>query len=1755
MINERKLISLVALAHIRRELTGAIESQSGSLRLCTVGLDHDIVKSICEAVVSDVELQKHFDVWIPRSYGITSQLLADHLTDQPASHWRNSPLSHQSKCAVLFAVTIDEQQSIGHTLETVRKIETDLLRSLYDDWIEGSGLRQYLTTAHADIMRKVLQAINSSEIAITITNFESFIVSVCYNLRAGKNFYQSLDDSLHTLKIPCNSGQFGLVSEARKQDSSFWEARIQHTYRNIRPYVYFENSKGEDVYATAQENYKIMNDRNMLTESQDKVVLEFLGARERINWDNWCPEQDSLVREDWQDIKPLFEGIVQEAVPLHIATSRHFDVKFPTYLTDEWIEFLQYPLPRDPSDSAFDFFEIHRIWISYDPKLLARWEKYLYKSPRTYGNFYEGVIDSLKRIRNWADVDSEQIKLRIRLVDGDKHEFWLSKNTNVMRFFATRYHGLDRLGTDRVVYDFGHLEKNYYDGFEALDKDNTSLSKKARTLQFEVGISTDKSSSDNKMIFYWDIPNAAIPLSLPHDLRQLCKGKKGKVLLYAPAVSVQLVSSKGLAQELSLQDCKTMCDVYDGQDGRFVWNELSDYDINQRFHDSLKIMVSENIVPATLASRLVEAFSNFADKYSAAIHDWTRADGPGITSRAFIEQATAYGALLELLCGLTNSQRARRDLLSLVLKVGVAKVGENADLAIVLPWQPLRMAELHIKAMHFHRKIEELMAAPLQDIFLADRYYDDFMREVKSMYYPEVCVGVSDRKFTLLSLVDNMHGYSLAEPPINLAERGDYSRVSPDSAAACFADVSRTYLDLVPHECANFSAILFNAEPLVPKAVAEQLASMVETESQLQCDLLLTHINEGKMRRQYGLQNMKLSDVAGSRLASETAMNFLSRLRVGVVRLDGFDMVPEAERRADVVFLQDVVADFGRVKWRRTPIPCSNWIFSDHIPSNWSKRKPTDLGDVSATVYMASPAQPMPCQQYLNALHSLTTDSESEVGDLIPAKEIDFDDADVKDLFEKVHQVGDWVINFDELVDRRLLERKGVRTIRNIFNREAGRNIIVSTKSSTMLLERLLVDEIIKLIGSIDRDKAHWIADILIRRAASLSGHVVMKAAKHGHHAKELIGLVLSMERISLLFPSDKIGWFFLDDYLALFGQSEERIADTMAIVPLVEDGKPHIGIIICEAKYVGASGHSSAKLKSAKQLSETVRRLVLSLEQDNGHRIDRPNWLARISNMMVDHMEDFGHEKPNNWNLRRWSEGVRNDEIPIKLLGVSHVFLSDEEAAITEDASMLSENYCAQVVLPYQSVKRQLLQLAGVAGEQNVVREAPFWASSAMQGSSTYVESVGSMVNDTSDHEHSVSNVSVDAPDTISMTGAADPVSVPSKPVSNSELEQWLSVPASSPLSVDAEKWLESSAVLLKRALLGYDLDAQLLDKRLTPNASIVKLKGTDNLTVQKVEKKRQELLTTHGLDVISVEAAPGQIFVKIRRPDRQVLHLRELWKRRTLGAVASLSNDSILIGETESEGLPLYLNIGSRAHGFAAHAPHTLIAGETGGGKGVLVQTILLDICATNSPSNAQITMIDPKKAIEYAWLKQLPHLKGPIVTEQAKAIQVLGKLTEEMNRRYELFGIAGAKDLSSYNRKVGEASAIPRMWLFHEEFSDWMLEDEYRSAVETYVSRLGVKSRAAGINLVMIAQRPDNRVFPMQLRANLSNRLILKMADRKNSELVLDEPGAENLLGQGHMAAKLSGESGLIYAQVPFIDDVEIEELMGIVRRMWD
>ena len=351
--------------------------------------------------------------------------------------------------------------------------------------------------------------------------------------------------------------------------------------------------------------------------------------------------------------------------------------------------------------------------------------------------------------------------------------------------------------------------------------------------------------------------------------------------------------------------------------------------------------------------------------------------------------------------------------------------------------------------------------------------------------------------------------------------------------------------------------------------------------------------------------------------------------------------------------------------------------------------------------------------------------------------------------------------------------------------------------------------------------------------------------------------------------------------------------------------------------------------------------------------------------------------------------------------------------------------------------------------------------------------------------------------------------------------------------------QWLKQVESSCKGALQQFQLQSKLLTSILTPNAALLKFQVSANLTVDQVSKRRSEFLTTHKLQIISVRAEPGAVVIAIARPNRRILKLPEVWRAWT--PECSHGNHELLIAIREEDSSLVFLSPKS-------NAPHTLIAGSTGSGKSVLMQNIILGIACTNTPQQAEIVLIDPKLGVDYFAFEGLPHMPEGIIDEQGAALQKMSVLVGEMNRRYSVLRENRVSNIFDLNKKPDATERLRFLWIIHDEFAEWMLTEEYAEAVSDIVGRLGVKARAAGISLVFAAQRPDANVMPMQLRANLGNRLVLRVDGEGTSEIALGEKGAERLLGKGHLAAKLEGAPEIVFGQVPYVDSDFISQVVA-------
>ena len=1454
----------------------------------------------------------------------------------------------------------------------------------------------------------------------------------------------------------------------------------------------------------------------------------------------------------------------------------------------------------DFNEEDEDFFIKHRRLLEQDSKLCARWEKALYGKPIECNDFFDGFVRVANSLHaGLRNPEGERI-LRFTVTKGRKE--WRERfNYDAGSYFSAMYRGLKELMGSKAEWKVERLGNANlpdplfdYEAFFAKEKElrndkknrirpNSSLSRAALQIKFNVAlieVTDGKEQTLAKTQLLWSYKPTAIGLSMVADMRRLLeKGAVG-----CTEVPRRIVSKKGGVQNVSLLDTGTLEATYSTDAGSLVPAPSKLRSLRQEIKTRIRVLADEGRLMPHQRDEIKAAWDKFEDDYIKAMEDFV---STGLNGEAVMRQAESFGALLTTLANNARGDVCRSRLVSEILSVGTVRVAGDNPAVIIPPWHPERMKALAVKSRRVAGFATHLLSS--RSILYGDR--EIFMRELSDEiahpFYPEIAVLNRTGAPTLVSESSTVNGYSLLESPTRGAEDA-MTDVDSVAAAKQARELLERYVSLQPHEATNLSVVLYNADAAeLPLATVRELASIQE-DGKLQCNVSVRHSDPAKLRSIYGELVNKASEDPDLPVVSETSDNFISKLRISVTPISATPQESAQGFKAfDVAFLHDVVARAAQAEW--LPVRWSNDRPSlEHAPSRWSYRSVSGENELKSTTFLTCPWQTASGWAYVSAVASVCRQTDALPDErYLPARRISLQSQALAGMIKDAHDLAEWVATYDELLDKRQLQHNDITVVRYRRGSTNGRNMIVSSTSDLRLLGVLVRRRLEELNLQLGTDEIQAAADQAKRDALSVSGDIVLRAAKRGVSAGEMIGLVLSRHLLQEEFRAAAGGgqvltaYFLLDDYASWLSQPESRIADILALNVEEREEGIRVVISIVESKYVGADGLAKACRDSKDQLLATLNMFREALFGDPG-RLDRDVWLARLADMLID-----ADIPPGMTGLmERARAKLREGDVELSLRGYSQVYVHTVDAGsgsasgqeLLEDADGA---HAWQEVFDRPDLRKLAEAYAKGSGAFSVraglgVHQP--WSGHGFRKPAPrvpWLAAVGQLVNGSSAVEAEEAPTAPVAGETVPSTSPALEPTVPAQEPTHAPpavaasavcstpatptnlgtaLSELVSAKFAGSAQADAEReaWAQDVTKKLKAALNSYGMQAAILGTRLTPNGCLVRLAGSDRLRVEDIEKNRTQLLTTHAIELVTVQPKPGEIVVTVAGTKRQAVSLWELWARRDFNRNVAGINTSFLLGLQEINGALLYLNLGAEFGGLSSHEPHSLVAGATGSGKSVLIQALLLDIAATNSKDLAQIILIDPKMGVDYAPLADLPHMRDEIVTTKEKASEVMEALVQEMEDRYRAFAKARARDLPTYNSKVLAEERLPMVFLVHDEFADWMLDDAYKAAVGAAVQRLGVKARAAGIHLIFAAQRPDKDVMPMQLRENLGNRLILKVSSEATSKIALDRPGAELLLGRGHLAAKLNGEQGLVFAQAPYLSDQDIEAAVAAIAK---
>lgn len=329
----------------------------------------------------------------------------------------------------------------------------------------------------------------------------------------------------------------------------------------------------------------------------------------------------------------------------------------------------------------------------------------------------------------------------------------------------------------------------------------------------------------------------------------------------------------------------------------------------------------------------------------------------------------------------------------------------------------------------------------------------------------------------------------------------------------------------------------------------------------------------------------------------------------------------------------------------------------------------------------------------------------------------------------------------------------------------------------------------------------------------------------------------------------------------------------------------------------------------------------------------------------------------------------------------------------------------------------------------------------------------------------------------------------------------------ASKPQSGD----IGSNAAVIKRTLQNFGIPVEMSEVNVGPTVTQYTLKPAEGVKVSKITNLSSDLALSLASHPIRIEAPiPGRSLVGVEVPNkkRAMVRLREL-----------LEND-----EFQKSPNPLLFSLGKDVKGAPIYAslaqmPHMLVAGSTGAGKTIGLNTIILSLLYRHGPSDLRLIMVDPKR-VEFSVYNSLNHLLCPVVVNSQKATVALKWLVVEMERRFEFLAENKSRDIDSYNNKnrKKEDPRLPYIVLIIDELADLM--SSRGKEIEIYIARLAQMARAVGIHLILATQRPSVEVITGLIKANITSRIAFQVASQIDSRTILDTSGAEKLIGKGDM-----------------------------------
>ena len=1500
-----ELIGEVTASYLERRLQD--HAPFGTARFILDRLSEEQLAAVARSIIKRPALQEKLEIKLPKRLLNEAGLPESVLTDRRATHWRHARCD---KPALLIAnLGDDEEQS----LRELTPVGYRQLIERTDVWVDVASDGLSLQRQQRKWWQQALAGLMELRI-MSLIHVARYVLRTRRHVeKDGDPLLTALGRALPALQFPKDTRVFLGIPERKRGHRVQWKKRFDTIQRKQSPYLSKLDSSGRfESRDELQSSFDKAKEH--ISEPCHEAIERFIEASS-----GWNEQAAALAEHEWNDVKPFFDGLRKaKKFDFRKTTVTFYEEREPELLSDDERDYLKrLAESRRTTESEDDeeFFKRHRRELANETRLVSEWEKFVFKAPVEEEDFLIGLIKALEALIPRAAIGKRHFVIR---TDWSTKNDWSKLNSDAGEYFERRYRGLPAVFGKHVRWEVSEL----FDYSKLLDewrrrpkgnKRNTSKARRALRIKFVLELRIEGADAlELRKRLIWKFNHKSVKSQLAGDWGRLVKHP----LCYCRA-SADLLKSKGAASSVDLQDRGTLGAAYGQSRGTFVRPYTEGHDIALAWQRNWENVQKQKFLSPETAQDVQKRFETFRDLYSSAVQGFIE---NGLACNEIETQAAAFGELVDAVRKGAADDSTRDLLLRPLMHIGVASLANDEDCAIVTPWHPLRMAAMARKARHVARIVKRFSTD--ETIRFGDRqlYFREMAEDLRHPFYPEIVLGWDERIARPLSVLGISGDYSLHGPPVPAERKHDGADEDPGEGADQVQDLVRRFLSLYPHEKADLSVALYNANSArLPLEVVKKFVTLYRDDPELRCHVIILHRDRNRHNFIYrSIVEMSAGD-SDVFQASEASQDYMARLRIEAGTHRSGTNGTVHGKPIDILFSQDVISGHAAVRWR--PVSSHPADPESLVPNRWSRKRPTLRGDLKSAVYLCCPEQTTAGWAWMSAIAAFVASGQPahDSQRLLPVWELDFKDNRIATIVKETHGLANWVANYDRLLDRSHLEGQDVKTIRWKQDSTQGRNLVVSTTAPMRTLESMLVDRLERLGLDLDRVELLDLARQFIDNANMISGAIVLRAAKHGRHASELIGLELSRFLVQSEMEANRpVGWYLLDDYAAWLGQREGQIADILALSPRYEDKEPVLDIVITEAKYVGGSEkfHSD---KSKRQLRQTLVRVRDALN-DSPAGIDRDLFLARFSDLLVSRVRLMPEEP---LSLSTWRRKVRNGECRIDLRGYSHVFVSGPAGTNGTD----SRTPISGIGNAYQEVYHPVRVRDLVM--DFYLKVPPFTTQTERPNPPAHIPSGETR----SDASRSVRTISLTAKPPAALCEKQPPQSIEVRhrtttsnmlpPVDTDgrsafdRIVDTLKPMAAGDDTAEEGKWLAATSAKMKSALRQFNLSARLESERLTPNAALLKFRGSRDLTIKQVQSRRSELLTTYGLKVLSVEPEPGIISIAVERPEREVVLLERMWS--TWKPDLNGGNQDLLIGVREADGEPPI-----PVPGKQARAPH---------------------------------------------------------------------------------------------------------------------------------------------------------------------------------------------------------------------------------------